>query len=80
MKMAVVDAVMMVHTKPPAKGIAAKKSGADGRKGGESFYDKQKIDPEQELKETLAKYAHKLWSYGVRKMEFEGKTLRVIRS
>jgi hypothetical protein len=73
-KMAIVDDVMMIHTKPPAKGIAA-----DGKRGG-SFYDTQKIDPEQEMKETLAFYADKLWDYGVKKMQFEGRTLHTVRA
>ena len=56
-----------------------KKSKGDERKG-DSFYDKQKIDPEQEMKETLAKYAQKLWSYGVQRMQFQPRTLRTVRS
>jgi hypothetical protein len=72
-KLAIVDAVMMVHTKPPAKGIAA-----DGKRG-DSFYDKQKIDPEQEMKDTLAIYSEKLRSYKVGRMQFLPRTLRVVR-
>jgi hypothetical protein len=70
-----VDDVVVIHTRPPDKGIAA------GKRGG-SFCDTQKIDPEQEVKvkEALAFCAGALRDCGVKKMQFEGRALNVVRA